>query len=62
MAARLTTIKGRQPRKFFRPLLLTAGVFVGSGYAARRVVRNGAVISSNHGWRWMASASFSMRA
>ena len=30
-------------------------------HAARRLGRKGAVISSNHGWSWIASANFLMR-
>jgi hypothetical protein len=33
----------------------------GGDYAACRMGRNGWVISSNHGWRWMAVAKFFMR-
>jgi len=38
-----------------------AGGLGAADYAARRSGRNWAVISSNHGWRWMASARCFMR-
>ena len=50
----------RSRENFLARHLSAPGVCV-AGYAVRLTVRNGAVISSNHGWSWMDSANFLMR-
>ena len=51
---------GEAAKNFYARHLSASGV-CRVGYAGRWLVLNGAVISSNHGWSWIASANFLMR-